>query len=131
LVSGFTLSAAQSPGTLELDLSLAGGTVTGTVLNDQKPVAGALVALVPDPPNRNRDEMYSTKITDQYGRFSMPGLPPGDFKLFAWEVTEGGIDVRDPDILKQYEAHGTSVQIKEKQQQSVQLDLIPAEEEQQ
>ncbi len=129
LETGLNISRTQAVGTLELELALTGGRVDGTVLQDQKPVPGVLVVLVPDPPFRNRDEMYSVKNTDQLGRFSLLGLPPGDFKLFAWEAAEGA-SFRDPDFLKLYESRGTPVSIQEGQQQTVQVELIPAEEEQ-
>ncbi|MGD0694014.1 MAG: carboxypeptidase-like regulatory domain-containing protein [Terriglobia bacterium] len=128
LASGFTISHTQAAGALELDLTLNGGSVSGTVVHDGNPVPGALVELVPDPPNRDRFEMYSSKMTDDFGRFRMLGLPAGDFKLFAWETPQG--DARDPDYIKTYEKSGTTVHIQEKQGQNVQLDVIPAEEEQ-
>lgn len=128
LVPGLTLSGAQPAGSLELDMSPNGGTISGTVLHDQKPVPHALVVLVPDPPNRGRDEMYSSKTTDDFGNFTLLGLPPGDFKLFAWESGKDA-DFRDPGFLSQFENRGKAVHIQEKQQQTVQLDLITAEEE--
>jgi len=128
LTSGFTISHAQAAGLLELDLSLNGGSISGTVLQDGNPVPRALVTLVPDPPNRDRFEMYGFKIADDLGRFRMLGLPPGDFKVFAWESPQG--DVHDPDFLKPYEKRGTAVHIQEKQGQNVQLEVIPADEEQ-
>jgi len=130
LTSGLTISHTQSPGTLDLELTLNGGSVSGAVMHEGNPVPNALVALIPDPPNRDRFEMYSTKLTDELGRFTMLGLPPGDFKLYAWEDPQGA-DVRDPDFLKTFEKRGTVVHVQEKQRQNVQLDVIPADEEEQ
>lgn len=127
LDSGLEVSHGGSAGTLEVELTQSGGRVDGTVLHEQKPVPGALVVLVPDPPNRDRDEMYSSKLTDSLGRFSLLGLPPGDFKLFAWERIEG-VNFRDSEFITANEGLGTSVHIQEEQPQSVQLELIPAEE---
>jgi len=117
----------DSGGTLVIGLALDGGRVDGVVMNDKQPVPGALVALVPDPPNRNREELYSQTSTDRMGRFSMRGLPPGDFKLFAWEPGES-MAYRDPDFIKNYENRGAHVHIQVKEQQSVQLELIPVED---
>ncbi len=128
LIPGLSISQGFSPGTLELHLALDGGRIDGTVLQNQNPASGALVAFVPDPPNRERDELYSSKLTDQFGRFSMGGLPPGDFKLFAWEQGQG-IDFKDPEFLKDYENRGTHVHIEPHQEQAVQLELIPVEDE--
>ena len=128
LSSGFNATREQSGGTLVIDLALDGGRVDGTVIHDSQPVPGALVALVPDPPNRSREELYSQTAADPLGRFSLPGLPPGDFKLFAWEPGEN-VAYRDPDFIKNYEGCGAHVHIEAKKQQYLQLELIPTEEE--
>jgi hypothetical protein len=56
----------------------------------------------------------------------MPGLPPGDFKLFAWEEMESE-EFKDPEFLKPYESRGAAVRIREREQQAIQLELIPVE----
>ena len=127
LLSGLTVSRSQSLSPLEITLSPDGGRVDGTVLRDQNPVGGAVVVLVPNPPYRDQDEMYSLKTADGLGRFSLLGLPPGDYKLFAWEPVPGTNYV-DPDFFEAFEARGTRVHIEEKQPQMVRLDAITAEE---
>jgi len=127
LESGLTISRSQPPAHLEIVLSPDGGRVDGSVLQEQHPVSGALVVLVPDPPHREREEMYSMKGTDALGHFSLLGLPPGDFKLFAWEPVQG-TNYNDPDFFKAFEERGTPVHIEERQQQQVQLEVITSEE---
>jgi hypothetical protein len=127
LESGLTISRSQPPARLEIVLSPDGGRVDGSVLQQQHPVAGAWVVLAPDPPHRDREEMYSMKATDTFGRFSLLGLPPGDFRLFAWEPVQG-TNYTDPDLLGAFEGRGTPVHIEERQQQTVQLEVITAEE---
>jgi hypothetical protein len=127
LESGLTISRSQPPARLEIVLSPDGGRVNGSVLQEQHPVGGASVVLVPDPPHRDREEMYSIKATDAFGRFSLLGLPPGDFKLFAWEPVQG-TNYTDPDIFGAFEGRGTLVHIEERRQQTLQLEVITAEE---
>jgi hypothetical protein len=127
LESGLTISRSQPPAHLEIVLSSDGGRVDGSVLQEQQPVSGALVVLAPDPPHREREEMYSVKATDAFGHFSLLGLPPGDFKLFAWETVQG-TNYTDPDFFKAFEDRGTPVHIGEGQQQTVQLEVITSEE---
>jgi hypothetical protein len=127
LESGLTISRSQPPARLEIVLSPDGGRVDGTVLQEQHPVSGALVVLAPDPPHREREEMYSMKATDAFGHFSLLGLPPGDFKLFAWELVQGK-NYSDPDFFNAFEDRGTPVHIGERQQQTVQLEVITSEE---
>jgi hypothetical protein len=127
LESGLTVSRSQPPSRLEITLSPDGGRVDGAVLHDQNPVGGAWVVLVPNPPRRDREEMYSVKVADGFGRFSLLGLPPGDFKLFAWEHVQG-TNYTDPDVFEAFEGRGTPAHIEERQPQTVQLEAITAEE---
>jgi hypothetical protein len=55
------------------------------------------------------------------------GLPPGDFKLFAFEPVQG-TNYTDPDYLRAFEDRGTPVHVEERQQQAVQLELLTAED---
>jgi Carboxypeptidase regulatory-like domain len=123
LAQGFTLAGGQAPGTLQIEISRNGGTISGTVLNDSKPVPNALVVLVPDSPNRSREDLFSFKHADLFGRFNMVGLPPGDFKLFAWDSMLE-VDAQDPEFMKAYEDRGQPVHVEERSAQIVQLELI-------
>jgi hypothetical protein len=127
LESGLTISRIQPPTRIEIVLSPDGGRVSGTVMKEQSPVSGAWVVLVPDPPHRDREEMYTTVTTDTNGRFSMVGLPPGDYKLFAWELLQGK-NYRDPDFFSAFEDRAAPVHTQEGQQQTVQLDVISSDE---
>ena len=110
---------------LDIMLSSSGGSVSGAVLKDHQP-AQATVFLVPDPPRRDREDLYSSKPSKPDGTFTLVGLPPGDFKLFAFEDPDPELQP-DPSILQPYEAKGQSVHIEDGQSQSVQLELIPAD----
>jgi hypothetical protein len=119
-----SLSLTDTEGaTLEIELSQNGGSLSVTVVQDQKVVPGVMVALVPDPPKRQRNDLYRIRFTDQFGRLNMVGLPPGDYKVFAWD-SSSGVDVQEPEFLKTYEDRGKSVHIEEKNRQSIQVDLI-------
>jgi hypothetical protein len=126
LENGLTLIAGSAPGELALYLSLDGGSITGTVVKDDQPVPGAMVALIPDLPRRERDDLYSNTRADSMGRFAMPGLAAGDYKLFAWEDLQGN-DFRDPDFIRLFEDRGKEVEVQLRQQQSVELEVIPAD----
>ena len=127
LASGLTITHSQPPSSLEIGLSSDGGRVDGSVLRGQNPVPGSWVVLAPDPPFREREEMFSMKAADGTGRFSLLGLPPGNFKIFAWEPVDG-TNYSDPDLLEAFENRGTPVHISEREQQTVQVELITAEE---
>ena len=53
-----------------------GGVVQGRVLWNDQPVAGATVSVADIP--RHGSARYGTTTTDDQGRFSMTGVPPGD-----------------------------------------------------
>jgi hypothetical protein len=123
LGTGLTVSHDDPVSDLDIVLSKDGGRLDGVVVSGQHPAGGAFVVLVPDPPNRNRDDLYDSKTADPLGRFSLLGLPPGEFKIFAWEQRDD-VSFTDPDFLKDYEDRGMRVHIEDKKQQSVQLQVI-------
>jgi len=110
LDEGLTVS---EPGKIALDIGLAddGGQLAGVALAaDDKPVGGATVVLVPEASRRTRTYLFQQTESDQYGRFTIEGITPGDYKVFAWDDVEPGI-WWDPDFLKKYEPHAESVTI--------------------
>jgi Carboxypeptidase regulatory-like domain len=127
LANGGTITSSSAGSVLEIVLSGSGGSIAGTVMHDSRPVPGALVTLVPDPPNRNREDLYESKTTDEFGRFTMLGLPPGNFKIFAWD-SPMDVNPRDPEFLKEYEDKGQSVQVDEKHRQTLELESISPDE---
>ncbi len=124
LEEGLTVSGPPRD-SLELVVSPNGGRIEGAVLKEQKPFSGATVALVPEEKRRGRRELYKTATTDQYGRFTLRGIPPGEYKLFAWEEIEPGAH-QDPEFLKPYEKLGHEVKAEEGSRVSAELKLIPA-----
>ena len=117
------VSHTQPPGTFDLMFSPNGGRIDGTVLDEQNPVQGAVVVFVPDAAHREHDELYSVTTTDSQGRFSLLGLPPGDFTLYAFDELED-YAAKDPEFLRPYADRGTAVHIVEKQRLTVRLKLI-------
>lgn len=126
--SGVDFTQGAPPGEFTVILSAAGGQVDGTVQNDKsEPATGAMVVLVPAAEKRGINRLYKNVSTDQNGNFSLKGIAPGEYKLFAWEQVESG-SYQDPDFLKPFESKGESVTIKENSHENKQLKLIPAEE---
>ncbi len=113
-------------GTLDILLSRAAGRVDGTVVDDRgQGVAGVQAVLVPAHRMRWRFDLFRTATTDGTGRFSLIGIPPGDYSLFSWEALES-FAYLDEDVLRQSEAAGTSVRIAESSTAHVQIAIIPA-----
>jgi len=97
------------------------------VSKDQQPFQGASVTLVPDPPHRAEQRLFKAATTDQLGHFVLQGIPPGDYKVFAWESIDPGA-YRSSEFLQPFESRGESIHISEGSLQSVQLELIPGKE---
>jgi hypothetical protein len=114
-------------GTVALDLVLnANGGIADGVVTDQKgqPVGNAIVVAVPEARLRSRVDRYRKTVSDQSGRFSLRGIPPGDYTLFAWESVEGEA-YYNPEFLKSYEGQGSALRVGEGERKSVQLPIIP------
>jgi protocatechuate 3,4-dioxygenase beta subunit len=124
LSSRLQVSSAGGVGLLELVYSSNSGTVDGVVARDDGlPAVGANVVLVPDAPRRDRTSLYASGTTDQYGRFSIPGVTPGKYKAFAWKKLADN-DPEDPEFLRPFEAKGERVSIAENGKQTIQLKLL-------
>jgi protocatechuate 3,4-dioxygenase beta subunit len=126
--SGFSVSG----GTTTLDLlASANGAAAEGVANNQKdePVADAVVVAVPEARLRSHPERYRKAVTDQSGRFTLRGLPPGNYTVFAWESVDGEA-YYDPEFLKSYEGQGKGLHVNEGDHASLQLKTIPAVEDQ-
>jgi len=128
------LDALQQPlvisgpvsGTLDVVLSRAAGRIDGTVTDSRgQGVPGVQAVLVPTPRLRWRFDLFRTATTDGTGRFSLSGIPPGDYSLFAWEALQS-FAYFDDDVLRQSETAATSVRIVESSTATVQVTLIPA-----
>ena len=112
-------------GTLEIVLSTNAGQVDGTIVDAAgKPVSGVQAVLIPDR-LRNRTELFKTATSGANGRFTMRGISPGDYKLFAWEDIEP-FSYFDSDVLRLFEALGKTVRIQENSRETAEVKIIPA-----
>jgi len=112
LQGGFTVLRGI-PASLEVTISSRGARVQGAVTdNDNLPITGVWVVLVPDEAHRDQSRLYQKAATDQYGRYLLRGIAPGDYKIFAWEKVEDGA-WEDPDFLTTFEDRGQKISVQE------------------
>jgi hypothetical protein len=55
----------------------------------------------------------------------MRGLPPGVYKIFAWEEADKDA-IMDLDFVRGYEEKGTRFEISDGEKKSIELNVIPA-----
>jgi hypothetical protein len=125
--SGFSVSG----GTITLDLvaSANGAVAEGIAINHKdEPVADAVIVAVPSERFRSHPDRFRKAVADQSGRFTLRGLPPGDYTLFAWESVDGEA-YYNPEFLKSCEGQGKALSLSEGERKSVQIKAIPALEE--
>jgi hypothetical protein len=96
------LGPGISPQPLRISFGLQGGTITGVVHDSSgQSRFGVQVVAVPDhddaPASQSR---FATSAPD--GSFTLRGLAPGGYKLFAWEVVEPNAYL-DPAFVKNYD----------------------------
>jgi hypothetical protein len=114
----------ESP--IEIITATDPGNLSGRVLdNRQRPSSGAIVVLMPELERRvQRTDLYKTASTDEAGQFLIEGVPPGDYRLFAWENV-GEFAWRDPAFMREVEERGRALRITEGSRQTVELTSIP------
>jgi hypothetical protein len=115
-------------GPIEVLINTNGGEIQGTVVRaNQQPVpVGTTVVLVPSQNRRQNPALYKTAATTNVqGTFRMRAIPPGLYKLFAWESIPAGA-FQNADFMKQYEDRGVSTSISAGTTTSQTLTLIPA-----
>jgi len=106
---------------LSLSFALGKAEIAGVTLNDKgEAVAGAHVALIPEPrkPFRHR----ATR-TDQTGAYRLLNLPAGEYHLIALDSVEAGA-LEDEEFVKPLLSKMQKVKVAEEGSQSVKLIIV-------
>ena len=109
---------------LDITISTKGARLQGVVVNGESlPVAGVWVVAVPEESKRSLRYLYKSVTTDQYGRYDLRGLAPGKYRIFAWDGVLLG-EWEDPEFLKTNGAKGVTVEMRDGDKKSADLQLI-------
>jgi 5-hydroxyisourate hydrolase-like protein (transthyretin family) len=93
----------------EIVVNPGGGRIDGDVTNDARlPAASVQAVLV--PADRTRHDLFRSATTDERGRFTLRGVAPGEYRLFAWTATEP-FAYFDPAVLKRFDAGSIVVRV--------------------
>jgi len=125
---GFAIS--DRPGEpIEVVLASPGGRLEGVVRNlRQEPAARTTVVLVPDATRREDRRKYFNVQSDSDGKFTFRAIPPGTYKVLAWESVPGAAWL-NAEFMRKYEARGETVVFTKGASSTVQLIAIPKEPE--
>ncbi|HTS05157.1 MAG TPA: carboxypeptidase-like regulatory domain-containing protein [Candidatus Eisenbacteria bacterium] len=107
---------------IEITLAGRGARVEGVVLDAQaQPFGGALVVITSVSDASGNYSKFREVNTDQTGRFSIRGVAPGSYRLFAWE--DNTVPYKNPEFLKPYQSQSTELTLHENDQESVRLSI--------
>jgi hypothetical protein len=120
----------SAPLQIEVTMSPKAASVSGTVSlpDSDKTVAEVTVVLVPRERERLDDVFaYLKTTTDAAGRFAIGGVPPGDYRVFAWETVDTFNNVyMDPAFILPLESRGIPVSLAESDHADIKVTLISA-----
>ena len=111
---------------LEVVLRSKGGVLTGTITDPTRlrPFPNAWVVLVPEKARRQNFALYRHTLSSEDGTFVFAGIPPGDYKLFAWaSITPGAWE--NAIFLQRFEGRGAEVAIRDDTPKRIELTVIP------
>ena len=117
-------SADAAASELKILIGLDGGRIGGAVFdrNNQR-FPGAQVILVPESESRFRLDRYRYAVAGEDGTFSLRGIAPGEYKLFAWDSIEANGEL-NTEYMRGYEPFGTTVRIASGENPALPLRVI-------
>jgi hypothetical protein len=123
LVNGLHLEQ-QPQAPLLIVIGTTPGVIAGTVVNETRQgLANVTAVLLPDAARGARSDLVKWLSTDDSGRFRFEQIPPGDYRLFAWEDIEPGAWL-DPDVMRAYDDRGWPVHVDDNGQHVVEVVAI-------
>ena len=119
------VTASSPPEAIEITVSPGGGAITGVVRNQTLAKNAAYIFLLPSGSRRQNRALYKRAQSDDAGRFTISGITPGAYKLFAWE-TEPDLGALDFGFVLRYEDRGLPLTIREGEEiNNVAVSVIP------
>jgi hypothetical protein len=127
---GFEVSDKPSE-PIQLLLASPGARVEGVVRNvRQEPAVRVRIVLIPDASRRQDPTRYREAFTDKDGKFAFRGIPPGNYKAFAWESVPQSAWFNS-EFIQKYDPRGQSITLDRGANVALQVTVIPREQDQQ
>ena len=130
--TGIDLTSAESAPPIEVILSTKPATVEGTVTRAKPEDPPGSVMLLPDPwrPEDPASSMQMFRLNtpiDQTGRFTIKGLAPGKYRLYAFEEFNMQ-EMMDPELFKALESKAEAFELGEGERKTANPRQIRASE---
>ena len=110
--------------TMEVVFSSGTGQISGIVHGDsQQSLPRVQVVLIPN--QRDRHDLYRITSSDANGHFVLRSVPPGSYKLFAFEGIEQ-FSWFDDSVLARYETQGIPTTVNVSSDVTLDVRMIPA-----
>lgn len=124
MLNGIYVSSAAPA--LEFYISGQGATLEGMVdYGTAQDFSGSQVVLVPQ--DARRQDLYKVASADELGAFSMRGIAPGRYSVYAWEDLPSGAYL-DPLFVNQYRDRGFALEVQQGSPATARPRLIRAGE---
>ena len=125
--NGFVASEVKDEITVTVESN--GGRIHGSVHDsDGHAFDAARVVLAPSLSRRQNRALYKSVFSDRTGNFTLTGIAPGNYKMFAWDVVmEGGWT--NAEFMTEYESLGQTVIVRESGDTEIDLKVISAKPE--
>ena len=124
--AGFRLTPNESMDGIRVMLTKRVTAITGTTMDEAgRPVTDYAVSVFSKDENhwRYRSRRITAAKADQDGRFTVRGLPPGEYLIAAMDYMEQG-EGQDPEFLEQLRGNAQSLSIRPAETTSIKLRLI-------
>lgn len=127
LESGLDLSSGAPAAGVEITISATAGQLEGSVADAKgNPLKGASVILRPKSGKQWELAMMQPASSDQYGKFRMQGIAPGEYQLLAFDSVDP-MEAMDPDFWKDYESKAETVKLTASGKETRQLTAVAVE----
>jgi hypothetical protein len=121
---GRRIDLSSKPEPLTIVLGADVGEVEGSVQNaGGDPMARARVNVIAYGDHAKRGDLNRFGFTDEKGEFKIKDVPPGEYKVFAWEDVPVGAP-QDPEFRKPFEKQAASVRMQPNGHEKVQVTAI-------
>lgn len=112
---------------IEVIVNTNGGTIEGSLTRNGQPAGSAItVVLVPAESRRKNPDLYKSTGSTARGTFQFNAVPPGQYKLFAFESVPSTA-YQNAEFMKAFEDRGVTVSVAAGARLSQTVPVIPAQ----